>query len=299
MQTSSRKLISFDWAMKKILRNKANFGILEGFLSELLFTDIQILEILESESNKETEDNKFNRVDIKVKDNNKKIYIIEVQFSRELDYLQRILYASSKVIIEHLPKGAPYSDISKVISVNILHFDLGKGDDYIYYGTTRFIGLHNRAELELSTEQKNLYAAQKIADLYPEYYLIELRNFTGTARDTLDEWIYFLKNEEIKEGFTAKGLKEAQKTLDVLKMNSQERLAYERHQEELHYQASMYQSTYILGQLEGRAEGWEQGRAEGRAEGVLSTARTMKKIGLPTQTIAEATGLSVAEVEIL
>jgi hypothetical protein len=30
----TRKLISFDWAIKKILRSKANFGILEDFLSE-------------------------------------------------------------------------------------------------------------------------------------------------------------------------------------------------------------------------------------------------------------------------
>ena len=62
-----RKLISFDWAIKRILRSKANFDILEGFLSELLFEDITILEILESESNQEQKDDKFNRLDIKVK----------------------------------------------------------------------------------------------------------------------------------------------------------------------------------------------------------------------------------------
>ncbi|OUD12303.1 Rpn family recombination-promoting nuclease/putative transposase [Thioflexithrix psekupsensis] len=295
----TRKLISFDWAIKKILRSKANFGILEGFLSELLFTDIQILEVLESEANQDTEDNKFNRVDIKVKDRDEKIYIVEVQFSRELNYLQRILYASSKVIIEHLPKGVPYSEVSKVISVNILHFDLGKGDDYIYHGTTRFIGLHNQTELELSAEQQQLYSAQKIADLYPEYYLIELRNFNNVAKDTLDEWIYFLKNEQIEDNFTAKGLKEAKETLDVLKMNPQERLAYERHQEALHYQASMYESTYVLGKLEGRVEGLVEGRAEGRIEGALSIAKNMKKMGLPVQLIVEATNLSAAEIETL
>jgi len=53
-----RKLVSFDWAMKKILRQKANFNILEGFLSELFKFDVEIVEILESE------DNKFNRVDL-------------------------------------------------------------------------------------------------------------------------------------------------------------------------------------------------------------------------------------------
>ncbi|WP_339136474.1 MAG: PD-(D/E)XK nuclease family transposase [Candidatus Electrothrix sp. GW3-4] len=61
-----RKLISFDWAMKKLLRSKANFEILEGFLSELLKEDIHILDVLESESNKEEYHDKFNRVDLKV-----------------------------------------------------------------------------------------------------------------------------------------------------------------------------------------------------------------------------------------
>ncbi|SEH04351.1 Rpn family recombination-promoting nuclease/putative transposase [Candidatus Venteria ishoeyi] len=153
----TRKLISFDWAIKKILRSKANFVILEGFLSELLFTDIAILEILESEGNQETQDDKFNHVDIKVKDANQRIIIIEIQYSRELDYLQRILYASAKAISEHMQEGAIYADVSKVISVSILYFDFGSGDDYIYHGTSKFIGLHNQTELQLSEDQKDLY----------------------------------------------------------------------------------------------------------------------------------------------
>ncbi|MFY7887980.1 MAG: hypothetical protein ACOVOW_03680, partial [Spirosomataceae bacterium] len=59
-----KKLIRFDWAIKRLLRNKSNFGVLEGFLSELLFDNIKIEQILESESNQETDDDKFNRVDI-------------------------------------------------------------------------------------------------------------------------------------------------------------------------------------------------------------------------------------------
>jgi len=300
----ARKLISFDWAIKKILRSKANFGILEGFLSELLFTDITILEILESESNQDTQGNKFNRVDIKVKDGNGQILIIEVQYSRELDYLQRMLYATSKVIVEHLPQGNAYTDVSKVISVNILHFALGKGDDYIYHGTTRFIGLHNQTELHLSEEQKQLYTqAQTIADLYPEYYLIELRNFNDIAKDSLDEWIYFLKNEEIKTDFKAKGLEEAQETLDVLKMSPAERLAYERYQEQLHYEASMYESTYVIGKLEGKKEGREEVLQEERQKGILETKRQTVLLahqqGMAVEVIAGITQLSADEVREL
>ena len=115
-----RRLISFDWAMKKLLRSKANFEILEGFLSELLKNNIHILEILESESNKEDKRDKLNRVDLKVRDQENEIIIIEVQYEREFDYLQRILFGTSKVITEHICESDPYSEIVKVISINIL-----------------------------------------------------------------------------------------------------------------------------------------------------------------------------------
>ena len=75
-----RKLISFDWAIKRILRSKANFDILEGFLSELLKEDIKILEVLESESNKECQEDKYNRLDIKVKNEKEEIILVEIQY---------------------------------------------------------------------------------------------------------------------------------------------------------------------------------------------------------------------------
>jgi len=205
----ARKLISFDWALKKLLRSKVNFVILEGFLSELLKEDIQILEVLESESNQETAQDKFNRVDLKVIDHNNEVIIIEVQYDKEFDYLQRILYGTSKVITEHIKKTQSYSSIVKVISVNILYFDLGLGTDYIYHGSTSFVGIHDKDTLQLSDKQKNLYPSHHIDKIFPEYYLIKINNFNDIAKDSLDEWIYFLKNEEIKENFNAKGLKQA------------------------------------------------------------------------------------------
>ena len=60
------KYIRFDWAIKRLLRNKANFGVLEGFLTVLLGENIHIIEILESEGNQQREDDKFNRVDINI-----------------------------------------------------------------------------------------------------------------------------------------------------------------------------------------------------------------------------------------
>src|SRR6266478_1262584 len=99
------KLVRFDWAIKYLLRNKANFDILEGFLSELLKTQIKIEQILESESNKNHDEDKFNRVDILVKSAENQHIIVEVQCSGQWDYLSRILYGTSKMVCEHLREG--------------------------------------------------------------------------------------------------------------------------------------------------------------------------------------------------
>ena len=285
---AKRRLISFDWAMKKLLRGKANFEILEGFLSELLKENITILEILESESNKEDCRDKFNRVDLKVKNQKNEIIIIEVQYEHEFDYLQRILFGASKVITEHLNESDTYSKVAKVISVNILYFDLGHGKDYIYHGITTFKGLHSHEQLQLSEDQQELYKKDKIYEIFPEYYLIKVNNFDDIAKDTLDEWIYFLKNEEIKESFKAKGIKKAKKELDILKLPEKERRAYERYQDDLHYQASMVESSYTIGVM--------KGEKRGKAKVAL---KLLANGSFDLQTIAELTGLTLEEIKVM
>jgi predicted transposase/invertase (TIGR01784 family) len=285
----SRKLISFDWAIKKLLRSKANFGILEGFLSELLKFDIKILEILESESNPDYLYDKFNRVDLKVKDQQANIIIVEVQYSYESDYLQRILFGVSKTITEHLKEGDPYEAITKVISVNLLYFNLGIGTDYIYKGSTDFIGIHNNDQLKLSKKQQQKFEQKTIPQLFPEYYLININRFNDVAKDTLDEWIFFLKNEEIKEDFSAKGLIEAKEKLDLMKLPAEQRKAYEIYQDDLHYQASMFESNY--------GEGYLDGVDKGKTETIRETVLRMHKKGLDIEMIAEFAGITQNDVK--
>ncbi len=311
--TKKRKLITFDWAIKSLLRSKANFGILEGFLTELLKEDITILDVLESESNKDYKLDKFNRVDLKVRNSKQEIIIIEIQYDREYDYLQRIFYGVSKTAIEHLEENASYSGITKVISINILYFDLGSGTDYIYKGTTRFVGLHNNDLLELNAKQKQLFKKDSVESLYPEYYLIKINRFNDIAKDTLDEWVYFLKNEEIKPTFTAKGLKEAEEKFNIMKLPEDEQKAYEHYQDDLHYQASIFESSFGDGYYEGEVIGMEKGIGIGREQGIgigreqgveIGIAQTTKNIalnlakeGTTLDIIAKVTGLSESEIK--
>lgn len=234
----SKKLIQFDWAIKRLLRNKANFVVLEGFLSELLFDNIKIEQILESEGNQETSDDKFNRVDILTQNSKNELIIIEIQSSYEIDYFHRMAYGVSKSISENLKKRQKYSEIVKVISINIVYFDLGQGHDYIYKGKTDFIGLHQKDLLGLSDKQKITFLKEEVFNIFPEYYLLKVNQFNDVAKDTLDEWVYFLKNSEVKDNFKAKGLKEAGEVLDIMRLPKDDEYSYNRYLDSLHLKAS-------------------------------------------------------------
>ena len=261
-------LIRFDWAMKRLLRSKANFGILAGFLSELLKCDLTILEVLDSESNQSNKTEKFNRVDILVKLSTDEIVLVEVQTDTEEDYFSRMLFGASKIVTEHIHLGDKYINVKKVYSVNILYFDLGHGSDYIYHGITKFIGIHNNDQLSLSEKQQAFYKKDDIHQIYPEYYLIKVNQFNDIAKDTLDEWIYFLKNETVKDGFKAKGLAEAKEKLDTLKMSKEERLLYDRYIEDIRYRNSILHSNYSMGKIEGIIIGEERGIKKGIEKGI-------------------------------
>jgi predicted transposase/invertase (TIGR01784 family) len=280
----AKKLVRFDWAMKRLLRNKANFDILEGFLSELLHEDFKIKQILESEGNKETEDDKFNRVDILVENKKGELVIVEIQNTREADYFQRMLYGTAKVIVEHIAEGQPYSQVKKVYSVNIVYFDLGQGDDYVYHGTTTFVGIHSNRELELSKKQKALFKQTSVSDLYPEYYVIKTNRFNEVAKDTLDEWIYFLKTAEIKDEFTAKGLKSASQKLDILKLEPADRKEYDRYMELQRSDASFVETVKL--EITSAVKSREEEIAEA---GLLE--------GLSIEIVSKLTGLSTLEVQ--
>jgi predicted transposase/invertase (TIGR01784 family) len=289
-----RKLISFDWALKKLLRSKADFVIVEGFLSELLNEDIKILEVLESESNKERFDDKYNRVDVKVKNEKKEIILIEIQYGRELDYFQRILYGTSKVIVEHIKESDSYSKVVKVISISIIYFDFAMGKDYIYKGKTEFRGIHNNELLDLSIKQQELFKVKEINKIYPEYYLLKVNNFDDIAKTRFDEWIYFLKNEEIEDGFKAKGLKEAKEKLDYMKMKEKDKKEYDSFKESLHMIASSWESSYEVGKLDGIKDGIKKGEKKKSIE----IAKNLLDI-LDDETISKKTGLKVEEIKKL
>jgi predicted transposase/invertase (TIGR01784 family) len=312
MVNERNKYIRFDWAAKYMLRSKADFAIFEGLITVLVGEKVEIVELLESESNQEHKDDKFNRVDIKAKDSQGRIILVEIQQSRELDYLQRMLYGVAKTITDHMGKGFGYDQVKKVYSINILYFDLGEGADYLYHGQTSLVGVHTKDTLQLTQhEQADLHVVTP-EDVFPEYFVIRVNEFDKLAVTPLDEWLQYLKDEYIKPDTTVPGLREARERLEYLKMSLEERHAYDYYLDTLVRDTDVMKTKLLEAEIqghkkgmaegleEGRAKGREEGRAKGREEGeqnkAIAVAQKMKEKGYATEDIAEMTGLSFDEV---
>ena len=289
------RYIRFDWAVKRLLRQKANFDVLEGFLTVMLREEIKIEEILESEGNQESADDKFNRVDIKAKNSKDEIIIVEIQNTREVHYLERILYGVAKAITEHISLGKGYQNVKKIYSISILYFDLGVGTDYIYHGQNHFTGVHTGDRLRINTRDRDAVITRLPAEIFPEYILIRVNEFDKVASTPLDEWIKYLKDGTIRPDTTTPGLREAREKLKYYSMSSQERHAYDEHLNVIMIQNDVLDTA----KWEGRIEGLADGEAKGKAEALHQTAANMKCMGMKITDIAKCTGLPVEEIEKL
>ena len=313
------KYIRFDWAMKRLLRDKANFGVLEGLLTTLLEEPVRIKKLLESESNQENEDNKQNRVDLLAENDKNELFLIEIQNNTEFAYFQRMLFGTSKLVTEYINRGQGYDHVRKIYSVNIVYFNLGNGTDVVYHGKTEFRGIHNGELLNLSPFQRQKFKVDAVSDLYPEYYILKVNDFDKWSKVPLEQWIYFLNTGDIPADATAPGLKEAREKLRIEHMSKSELAAYYHHLDnvvilrdniitargegKIEGYAEGREEGRKEGREEGRAEGREEGRAEGRAEGekekALAIARNMKSASMPTDMIVQMTGLSADEIATL
>ena len=309
----SQRLVRFDWAMKNLLRNKANYDIVEGFLCALLENnDLEVIEILESESNQENENDKFNRVDVIVRDNLDRKILIEIQNTKESDYLYRMVYGTSKAISESIEIGNSYHEIDKVISVSILYFDLGIGEDYLYYGQTEFKGLNTNEIINKNSEkvQKLIPKGAKYngLEIFPEYYIIQVKKYQNIVQKAIDEWVYWFKNEKVAEGSNSKNIEKVAERLDILKMSEEERKKYEKYLGKLASEKDMVKTSQDEGYEKAQKEllplleqeRKEKEQAEAKAEQALQKIEKMvKKLnqkGFTDEEIAEDLEISLQEV---
>jgi len=259
---SERTLVSFDWALKSILRQKDNFDILEGFLSDLLNDNITIDELLESESNKDNERDKSNRVDLKAKDGKGREVIIEVQYKKEMDYLERIYYGASKSLIENMQEGYRYKNIKKIISVSIVYWKLLE-KSYVIKSSMKFEDLNSGQAINVK-DAENIFA---------EYYFIQPEWFDDNIKTKIDEWVYMFKHSKIKGDIEATNINKVQDKFDKWKMTEEERKEYEA------YQFNKAINESILAAAE----------QDGEEKGINKAIEAMRKSGMSEEDIKRIT----------
>ena len=272
--------IRLDWATKYVLRNKSDFEVFEGLMTVLFGEPVKIIELLESESNRENKDAKSNQVDIKAKNSKDEIILVEIQLEHQADFLERILFGVSKTITEHIGRGQNYANVKKVYSINILYFNLGVGKDYIYHGTNSFTGLNTGDTLVFNRREKQGYSKKKRANIFPEYYILRVNQYEKETPETpLEEWMQYLKDGYILPNTTTPGLQKARECLRVLSMSDKDRKAYERY---------LYNKVYEEDVVEtAREDGWFEGYDEGEANALKKMELKLKNLGFDKQTIAE------------
>ena len=294
---SDSNYIRFDWAIKRILRDKANFDVLEGLMTVLIGQPITITEILESESDQDSREDKFNRVDVKAKTADGEIIIVEVQLAKEANFVQRILFGASKAVIEQIGIGKGYEAIKKVYSINVLYFNLGEGSDYAYHGRTLFTGMNDPdSVLRFTNKREEKYMAETTSrivppeDVLPEYFLLRVNQFNDVAKTPIEEWMAYLKSGVIKDDTRTPGLQAAREKLNYMRMTAEERHAYDDYMVSVHAARDVYQTAIA------------EARAEERAANEIklrNIVKSLKSNSVPVDVISTSTGLSVDEIEKL
>ena len=295
-------VIRFDWAVKYMLRDKADFDILESLVSTIIGEPVHITQLLESESNRQHKNDKANHVDIKALDSLGEIIIVEIQFAEDLNFLQRIFYSTAKTITEHIRIGQDYQNVKKVFSINILYYNLGYGEDYLYHGQSELLGVHtgDKLLLENKTTPPGLRPIA-INNIFPEYYVIRASQFDET-KDPVNaeqEWMRYLKTGYIDPNTKVPGLKKALERLKFTQMTEQELKEYKDYQFNQRFEENVILTARYRGELEGLEKGFESGHKigleVGREEEKRAIALKMKNIGLNPTVISDITGIVYEE----
>jgi predicted transposase/invertase (TIGR01784 family) len=287
-------LVSFDYAIKYLLKDKGDYDIVEGFISALIsscgYKPVKIKALLEPASNKESKELKSSIADLVVEDDCGNKYIVEIDRSYTSLFLHKACFNSSRLIVDSISSSDDYSTIKKIIHINLLYFPFGNIKAPLHYGKTVFheIDKAHPQNLHIADLGMRFFDAHNIL---PEYFVISVPLFNDVIKNELDEWLYMMKHSEVKEDFKSPYMKKVADRLNILKMTPAERKEYTAYRNE-----SLKERDYIVSAEE---KGIEIGKAEGKAEEKIAIARNLLTQKIDINTISIATGLSEEEIKNL
>lgn len=294
------RYVRFDWAIKRLLRQKANFGVLEGFLTVFIGEPITILEILENHGEPRIVEDKYNRLDIKVLNTRGEIIIIEIQNIHEMHYLKRKLYGSAQTLTDYTYLEDSLSEIKKIYCISILYFKIDSGTDYIYRGYDRLTALHTGNNLRIQEKERDAIVSRPPSGILCENIIILANDYNnGTADTPIDEWMHYLKDTAITPDSKTPGLAEASGCLKYNSLSQGERYAYRTYIDDIMIDDQAIEAQRIEGRAERHKPAIAENYMKGREEERLRNARGMKSEGIAPEIIALITGLTAEETASL
>ena len=309
-QESKKYNLKNDIIFKAFFSRPGNEIYLIDFLEALLGIKIEQIKIKEEVNLRQLSTvEKGGRLDLQAKLNDGVIVNIELQMKNNLDITERTTFYSSKVISQETERGSSYSDINKVIMINILGYNLLEFDEYI---SETVIVLDKHRDYEMLKGIK--------------WYFIELPKFRKQNPDMnqkVNQWISLIDDfdEEAIKMAESKNetLKKARKEIEYLTGDEAvRRMAELREKWDMDYVSGMeyaekkgkeegikqgkeegIKQGKEEGIKQGKEEGIKQGKEEGKKEEKIEIAKKMLRMGIEISNITEATGLKKEEIEKL
>lgn len=282
-----KPLISFDFAIKYLLKNKGDYDIIEGFISALFasqgYPPIKINALLDTESNKEGLEMKKSITDLVVEDGQGNKYIVEIERAYTPNFMHKACFNSSRLVVDGIYGNQDYTTIKKIFHISLLYFSTKEMQKPVYHGKTIVHEVDTKHPVDVSIANEGLVIFNT-PNVFPEYFFISVPMFDDVINTEIDEWLYVMKHSEIKQGFKSPYMAKVAERLSVIKMSNEERNEY------IYYQKQSVYSQDILNAA--RAEG----EAKGEAEGIKKTALNMLKQELDNKLISSVTGLSLEEI---
>ena len=284
-----KPLISFDYAIKYLLRDKGDYSIVEGFISALLQTKgykaVKIIALLESESNKEDSMTKRSLADLIVEDADHNKYIVEIERTVRDSFIHKACFNTSRLIVDNLAQRADYTEIVKVFHISLLYFPVGKGA--IYHGKTIIHEIETNERLTVEIRNPETQQTFDATDILPEYFFISVPLFNDRLEREIDDWLYVMKYDNVPTKFHSPYMKQVAEKLSMLKMSTDERDSYYHYRKKLCDDKDSIQSA--------EARGMEKGMGKEKKAIALS----LLKQNIDIKVIALATELTKEEIQKL
>ena len=293
-----KPLISFDYAIKYLLKNKGDYDIIEGFISALLaaqgYPPVKINALLDCESNREELDLKSSIADLVVEDSEGNKYIVEIERSYTPNFMHKACFNSSRIVVDGIYGNQDYTTIQKVFHISLLYFSTKEMQKPIYHGKTIIHEIDTQHPLDVKIANEGMVIFNT-PNIFPEYFFISVPMFDDVINAEIDEWLYVMKHSDTKKDFKSPYMSKVSERLAVIKMSAAERNEY------IHYQKQSVHSQDVLhaATAKGKAEGIELGMQKGKSDEKTTIAKTMLSKSYSISDISSITDLSTDEIKKL